>query len=52
MFALGACSARITVKTRKSRKPFNGADFWCFKKTQKCVDFEFDHSLSHFHAEN
>ena len=37
---------------RKSRKYFNGADFRDYKQTQKSVDFEFDHSLSHFHAKN
>ena len=50
--ALGACLAVITVKKQKSRKAFNGADFRGFIKTQKSVDFEFDHSLSHFHAKN
>ena len=48
--ALGACRAVIAEILRKTRKAFNGADFRHFKKTQKCVDFAFDHSLSHFHA--
>ena len=48
--ALGACPAVIAVKKQKSRKPFTYADFRGFIKTQKSVDFEFDHSLSHFHA--
>ncbi len=32
---------------RLSRKAFNGAEFRGFRKTQKSVDFAFDHSLSH-----
>ena len=48
--ALGACLAVTAVKMRKYRKAFNGAVFQEFKMTQKSVDFEFDHSLSHFHA--
>ena len=48
--ALGACPAVIAEKIRKSRKAFKDADFRGFKITQKSVDFEFDHSLSHFHA--
>ncbi len=47
---LGACLAVIAEILQKSRKAFNGADFRGYKKTQKSVDFEFDHSLSHFHA--
>ena len=47
---LGACLVVISVIKQKSRKAFNGADFRHFKETQKCVDFAFDHSLSHFHA--
>ena len=49
---LGACPAVIAEKIRKSRKAFNGADFRHFMKTQNSVEFAFDHSLSHFHAEN
>ena len=37
---------------QKSRKAFTYADFRHFTKTQKCVVFEFDHSLSHFHAKS
>ncbi len=48
--ASGACLAVTAAKMRKSRKAFNGADFRVVFKTQNCVDFEFDHSLSHFHA--
>ena len=48
--SLGACLAVTAAKMRKSRKAFNGADFRGFEITQKSVDFEFDHSLSHFHA--
>ena len=48
--ALGACPAVTAEILQKSRKAFTYADFRGFKKTQKCVDFEFDHSLSHFHA--
>ena len=47
---LGPCLAVIAKKIRKSRKAFTYADFRHFKKTQKSVDFEFDHNLSHFHA--
>ena len=47
---LGACLAVIAEILQKSRKAFNGADFRVVSKTQKSVDFEFDHSLSHFHA--
>ena len=35
---------------RKSWKASVYADFRDFKKTQICVEFEFDHSLSHFYA--
>ena len=49
-FALGACPAVTAEKIRKSRKAFTYADFRGFKKTQKRVDFAFDHSLSHFYA--
>ena len=47
---LGACLAVITEILQKSRKAFTYADFRGFEITQKSVDFEFDHSLSHFHA--
>ena len=47
---MGACPAVIAEILQKSRKAFTYADFRGFKKTQKSVDFEFDHSLSHFHA--
>ena len=50
LFSLGACPARNAEILRKSRIAFNGADFRGFKETQKSVEFEFDHSLSHFHA--
>ena len=49
-FCLGACLARIAEILRKSRKAFTYADFRHFIKTQKCVEFAFDHSLSHFYA--
>ena len=48
--ALGACRAVIAVKKQKSRKAFNGADFWVVLKIQKSMEFAFDHSLSHFHV--
>ena len=48
--ALGACPGRNTVENEKARKPFVYAEFRYFKEMQNCVDFEFDHSLSHFHA--
>ena len=47
---LGACLAVTAEILQKSRKAFTDAGFRGFMKTQKCVDFEFDHSLSHFHA--
>lgn len=48
--SLGACPGRNTVEKQKARKCFIYADFRCFMKTQKCVEFKFDHSLSHFYA--
>ena len=50
--ALGACLAVIAEILQKSRKSFNGADFRLLERTQKSVDFEFDHSLSHLHAKS